>query len=149
CCYDFFELMTLNMARDGFFGDVVHGEGAYIHDLLKENFVKEGYQDMWRLKENFRNGNLYPTHGLGPICQIMNINRGDQMDYLTSLSSKDFRIKAYAEKRPETKNSSNPSASKTNPENLTPPTTKPKKGRSIMIQHDVTSPRPYSRIHLV
>ncbi|MEX0882356.1 MAG: Gfo/Idh/MocA family oxidoreductase, partial [Cyclobacteriaceae bacterium] len=94
CCYDFFELMTLNMARDGYFGDIIHGEGAYIHDLLGLNFKKDGgYQDMWRLKENYRNGNLYPTHGLGPVCQVMDINRGDQMDYLSSLSSHDFHMK--------------------------------------------------------
>src|SRR5256885_12924884 len=60
CCYDFFELLTLNMARQGFFGDIVHGEGAYIHDLMDLNFSKTYYYDMWRLKENLRNGNIYP-----------------------------------------------------------------------------------------
>ena len=56
-------------------------------------FSKTGYVDMWRLKHNqHRNGNLYPTHGLGPVCQAMNINRGDQMDYLTSMSSNDFQL---------------------------------------------------------
>jgi len=70
CCYDFFELMTLNMARAGFFGDLVHAEGAYIHDLIELNFSKNQYYKMWRLEENAkRNGNLYPTHGLGPICR--------------------------------------------------------------------------------
>ncbi|MEP6595009.1 MAG: Gfo/Idh/MocA family oxidoreductase, partial [Ginsengibacter sp.] len=54
CCYDFFELLTLNMARQGLFGDILHGEGAYIHDLLEGNFSKDKYWDMWRLKENFR-----------------------------------------------------------------------------------------------
>ena len=76
CCYDFFELLTLNMVRQGLFGEIVHGEGAYNHDLLKSNFSKTKYYDMWRLKENMRNGNLYPTHGLGPVAQVMNINRG-------------------------------------------------------------------------
>jgi predicted dehydrogenase len=85
CCYDFFELLTLNMARNGVFGDLVHAEGAYLHNLLDLNFKKTGYADMWRLKENAnRNGNLYPTHGLGPIAQCLNINRGDNMDYLVS-----------------------------------------------------------------
>jgi len=74
CCYDFFELLTLNMARQGLFGDIVHGEGAYIHNLVEMNFRKPddsrqtdgAYTGMWRLKENAsRNGNLYPTHGLG------------------------------------------------------------------------------------
>lgn len=63
CCYDFFEMLTLNMARQGFFGEIVHTEGAYIHDLVDLNFDKNGYESMWRLRENInRNGNLYPTH---------------------------------------------------------------------------------------
>src|SRR6185436_11012862 len=64
CCYDFFELLTLNMVRQGVFGEILHAEGAYIHDLVDLNFDKDGYYDMWRLKENFRKGDLYPTHGL-------------------------------------------------------------------------------------
>tara|TARA_R110000737_G_scaffold350579_1_gene390035 strand:- start:679 stop:1944 length:1266 start_codon:yes stop_codon:yes gene_type:complete len=149
CCYDFFELMTLNMARDGFFGDVFHGEGAYIHDLLGLNFQKEGYQDMWRLKENFRNGSLYPTHGLGPVCQAMDINRGDQMDYLTSLSSNDFLMKANAQKLAETDSFYSSFATKNFRGNMNTTIIKTKKGKSIMVQHDVSSPRPYSRIHLL
>jgi predicted dehydrogenase len=98
CCYDFFELLTLNMARQGFFGDIVHGEGAYIHNLLNANFTKTGgYWNMWRLRENAsRRGNLYPTHGLGPICQVMDINRGDKMDLLDSMMSKDFMMNDMA-----------------------------------------------------
>ncbi|GAB3646654.1 Gfo/Idh/MocA family oxidoreductase [Echinicola sediminis] len=149
CCYDFFEMMTLNMARDGFFGDVMHGEGAYIHDLLGLNFSKDAYQDMWRLKENFRDGNLYPTHGLGPVCQIMDINRGDQMDYLTSLSSNDFMMKSHAQELAGDDNFFASYATKNYRGNMNTTMVKTKKGRSIMIQHDVTSPRPYSRIHLV
>jgi len=70
CCYDFFELLTLNMARQGMLGELVHAEGAYIHDLSKDwNFNKNAYADMWWLKENIgHNGNLYPIHGLGPIA---------------------------------------------------------------------------------
>lgn len=150
CCYDFFELMTLNMARDGFFGDIIHGEGAYIHDLLELNFKKDtGYQDMWRLKENYRNGNIYPTHGLGPVCQIMNINRGDQMDYLTSLSSQDFHMKARAEELAAEDDFYASFATKQFRGNMNTTLVKTKKGKSIMIQHDVSSPRPYSRIHLI
>ena len=84
CCYDFFELLTLNMARQGFFGEVVHVEGAYIHDIYASFFDKTKRYDSWRLRENIRKGNLYPTHGLGPICQVLDINRGDKMDYLVS-----------------------------------------------------------------
>jgi hypothetical protein len=150
CCYDFFELLTLNMARQGYFGDIIHGEGAYIHDLVDLNFNKNGYQDMWRLKENAeRNGNLYATHGLGPICQIMNVNRGDQMDYLTSLSSNDFSMHKRAADLAKEDNFFQEYAGADFRGNMNTTMVKTKNGRSIMIQHDVSSPRPYSRIHLV
>lgn len=149
-CYDFFELLTLNMARQGFFGEIIHGEGAYIHDLRENNFDKEGYQDMWRLKENIeRNGNLYPSHGLGPICQVMNINRGDQMDYLTSLSSNDFHMGEMAKKLAAQDDFYAPYVGQNFRGNMNTTTIKTKNGKSIMLQHDVTSPRPYSRIHLI
>jgi predicted dehydrogenase len=150
CCYDFFELLTLNMARQGFFGEIIHGEGAYLHDLRELNFSKTGYAEMWRLKENqHRNGNLYPTHGLGPICQVMNINRGDRMEYLNSMSSNDFMMgKIAAELAAKdsffSEFNTDHYRGNTNTTNV-----RTAKGRTIMIQHDVTSPRPYSRIHLV
>ena len=149
CCYDFFELLTLNMARQGFFGEIVHGEGAYIHNLRDLNFSKKGYAEMWRLKENYRNGNLYPTHGLGPICQVMNINRGDQMEYLTSMSSNDFQMATMAKELASKDSFYNEFAGKKYRGNMNTTTVRTFKGRTIMIQHDVTSTRPYSRIHLV
>jgi len=149
CCYDFFELLTLNMARQGFFGELVHAEGSYIHDLRSLNFKKNGYSDMWRLKENFRNGNLYPTHGLGPVCQAMNINRGDKMDYLTSMSSADFQMAKIAEEKAAEDDFYKEFAGKKYRGNMNTSVVKTYKGRTIMIQHDVTSPRPYSRIHLL
>ena len=150
CCYDFFELLTLNMARQGYFGDIIHGEGAYIHDLVDLNFNKNGYEDMWRLKENIgRDGNLYGTHGLGPICQIMNVNRGDQMDYLTSLSSADFTMGPTAKEMAQQDDFFKPYVNADYRGNMNTTMIKTKNGRSIMIQHDVSSPRPYSRIHLV
>ncbi|MFP4023724.1 MAG: Gfo/Idh/MocA family protein [Thiohalospira sp.] len=149
CCYDFFELLTLNMARNGFFGEIVHGEGAYIHDLRFLNFDKDGYADMWRLKENTRNGNLYPTHGLGPICQIMDINRGDKMEYLTSMSSNDFQMQKTANELALEDSFFEQFAGKNYRGNMNTTTIRTHKGRTIMIQHDVTSPRPYSRIHLI
>ena len=149
CCYDFFELLTLNMARQGFFGEIVHGEGAYIHTLLDSNFSKTGYAEMWRLKENFRNGNLYPTHGLGPVCQVMDINRGDQMEYLTAMSSNDFQMAAKAVELAATDSFYKEFAGKKYRGNMNTTIIRTYKGRTIMVQHDVTSPRPYSRIHLV
>lgn len=149
CCYDFFELLTLNMARQGWFGEIVHAEGAYIHDLLEGNFSKEKYWDMWRLKENFRNGNLYPTHGLGPVAQVMNINRGDQMDYLVSMSSNDFMMGARAKELAAKDDFYKPYADKKYRGNMNTTTIRTHKGRTIMLQHDVTSPNVYSRIHKI
>ncbi len=158
CCYDFFELLTLNMARQGMFGDLVHGEGAYIHNLMGYNFKKPledrqsdgAYTDMWRLKENAaRNGNLYPTHGLGPVCQAMNINRGDKMEYLTSMSSVDFTMGKHANELAAGDQFFAPYANKNYRGNMNTSLVRTNLGRTIMIQHDVSSVRPYSRIHLI
>lgn len=157
CCYDFFEMLTISMAQQGAFGDLIHGEGAYIHDLdywhfnkPKDNQMSDGaYTKMWRLHENKRKANVYPTHGLGPICQAMDINRGDKMDYLTAMMSDDFtlkhRIKEMAQEDPffeqfvgwDMRGNMDMQMIRTN------------KGRTIMIQHDISSPRPYSRIHML
>ncbi|NLB93005.1 MAG: Gfo/Idh/MocA family oxidoreductase [Bacteroidales bacterium] len=150
CCYDFFELLTLNMARQGFFGEIVHVEGAYIHDLLNSNFGKDSYSDMWRLRENMtRNGDLYPTHGLGPVCQILNVNRGDKMDYLTSMSTNDFQMGKRAAELAAEDGFFEQFATDSYRGNMNSTLIRTHKGKTIMIQHDVTSPRPYSRIHLV
>ncbi|MFN8255849.1 MAG: Gfo/Idh/MocA family oxidoreductase [Bacteroidales bacterium] len=150
CCYDFFELLTLNMARQGLFGEIVHVEGGYIHDLRELNFSKEGYADMWRLKENqHRNGNLYPTHGLGPVCQVLNINRGDKMDYLTSMSTNDFMMASMAREFAAKDEFFKEFATNGYRGNMNTTIVRTEKGKTIMIQHDTTSPRPYSRIHLV
>jgi predicted dehydrogenase len=158
CCYDFFELLTLNMARQGMFGDIIHGEGAYIHNLMGYNFKKPlddqqadgAYTDMWRLKENAaRNGNLYPTHGLGPICQVLNINRGDRLEYLSSVSTNDFTM---APKEKELA-ASDPFFAQWKDSkfrgNFNTTIIRTALGKSIMVQHDVSSEHPYSRIHLV
>ena len=149
CCYDFFELLTLNMARQGFFGELLHAEGAYIHALLENNFDKEGYYDMWRLKENYRNGSLYPTHGLGPIAQALNVNRGDRMDYLVSMSTNDFQMGETAKELASKDSFYKPFANKKFRGNMNTTTIRTVNGKTMMVQHDVTSPRPYSRIHLL
>jgi len=158
CCYDFFELLTLNMARQGMFGDIVHGEGAYIHNLMGYNFKKPqddrqadgAYTDMWRLKENAsRNGNLYPTHGLGPVCQIMNINRGDKMEYLTSMSSIDFTMGKHANALAAGDPFFAPYANRNYRGNMNTSLVRTNLGRTIMIQHDVSSVNIYSRLHVI
>ena len=151
CCYDFFELITLNMARNGMFGEVIHAEGAYIHDLSKDYlFNKDGYADMWRLKENIQNnGSLYPTHGLGPIAQCMNINRGDKFDHLVSMSTNDFSLGAMANELAAKDEFFNQFANKKYRGNMNTTIIKSALGKTLMVQHDVSTPRPYSRIHLV
>lgn len=151
CCYDFFEMATLNMAQQGVLGEIVHVEGAYIHDLRELNFKSPedgGYQGMWRLQYNADNkANVYPTHGLGPVCQALNIHRGDKMNYLVSMSSDQFGMKEYA----KNKFGENSDYAKRTYEQGDMNTTiiKTEKGKTIMIQHDVTSPRPYNRIHML
>ena len=149
CCYDFFELLTLNMTRQGLFGDIIHGEGAYIHTLIESNFSKNNYYDMWRLKENFRNGNLYPTHGLGPIAQVLNINRGDKMDYLVAVSGRDFQMATKANELASTDEFYKQFSGKKYRGNMNTTTIRTNKGATIMLQHDVTSPNVYSRIHKI
>jgi predicted dehydrogenase len=149
CCYDFFELLTLNMARQGFFGEIVHVEGAYIHDIFDSLFQKDKRFDLWRLKENQRNGNLYPTHGLGSVAQILDINRGDKMDYLVSMASNDFMLEAKANQLAADDSAFKQFAGKKFRGNMNTTTIKTSKGKTIMLQHDVSSPRPYSRLHLI
>jgi Oxidoreductase family, NAD-binding Rossmann fold len=151
CCYDFFELLTLNMVRNGLFGEILHAEGAYIHDLSKEYlFNKTAYADMWRLKENIgKYGNLYPTHGLGPIAQCMNINRGDKMDHLVSMVTNDFTLGALAKESAAKDPFFNEYVGKSYRGNMSNTLVRTTNGKSLLIQHDVSSPRPYSRIHLV
>lgn len=150
CCYDFFELLTLNMARNGLFGELLHAEGAYIHDLVDLNFSKKGYADMWRLKENIKhNGSLYPTHGLGPVAQCFNINRGDQLEHLVSMSTNDFSMQQRARELAAGDEFFKPYADQKYRGNMNTTMIRTAKGKTIMIQHDVSSKRPYSRIHLV
>lgn len=150
CCYDFFELLTLNMARQGFFGELVHCEGAYIHDILESLFDKTKRYDVWRLKENaHRNGNLYPTHGLGPVCQVLDVNRGDSMEYLVSMQSNDFMLHERAEELAAKDDFYKPYVNAHFRGNMNTTTIRTRKGRTIMLQHDVSTPRVYSRLHLV
>lgn len=151
CCYDFFELLTLNMARNGLFGEIVHAEGAYIHDLSTSYlFNKNAYADMWRLKENAKhNGNLYPTHGLGPIAQCMNINRGDKMDHLVSMSTGDFTLGNLAKEMAAKDDFFQPYVGKNYRGNMNNTIIRTNKGKTMLLQHDVSTLRPYSRIHLI
>jgi len=147
CCYDFFELQTFNMVRQGVFGELTHAEGAYIHTLSRQ-IAKEkgGHQNMWRFNQNnTNNGNLYPTHGLGPVAQCMDINRGNRFKHLVSMQSQQAAFSEWATEAGR--------ADMANLEHyrgdMNTTLIKCARGETIMVQHDVSTPRPYSRIHLL
>ena len=139
CVYDFFELTTLNMAQQGLFGEILHAEGSYIHGL--QPFWNE-YWNNWRMDYNRHNrGDVYATHGMGPACQLLNIHRGDKMNYLVSMETKAVGNPAYIEAQTGEKVTD----FKNGDHMMTMIRTE--KGKTIQIQHDVTSPRPYSRMY--
>lgn len=149
CCYDFFEMMVLNMTQQGFFGEIIYGEGAYIHELA-ELFLGDRFYQKWELRQAMgKMGNLYPTHGLGPICQAMNINRGDRMDYLVSVSTNDFTMGPLIAEKAKNDASLAEFVDKPMNGNMSTTTIRTVKGKSIMVQYDVSSARPYSRIQLL
>ena len=148
CCYGYNEMFALNLCRKGVLGDLVHGEAAYIHDLRKSKLSKTGYQGQWRLEFSKQHtGNPYPTHGLGPVCQYMDINRGDRFEYLTSVSSGQRGLTLAAQEEYGKNSDEAKTVYKLGDMNTT--LVRTYRGRTIMIQHDTTSPRPYSRINMI
>lgn len=149
CNYGEFEMATLNMVQQGLLGEIIHAEGAYIHDLKKLIFdTQQGYWNMWRLSyHEKKNGNLYPTHGLGPLCHALNIHRGDRLHYLTSMSSQAFHMKQYAAEHFGQQSAYALKDYRNGDINSS--LIRSRNGKTILLQHDITSPRPYSRIHLL
>ena len=97
CCYDRREMLALMLVRKGILGEVLHGECGYLHDLRSEKFSTKG-EGLWRRAHaTEHDGNWYPTHGIGPIAQCMNINRGNRFDFLVSMSSPQRGLTLYAE----------------------------------------------------
>lgn len=147
CCYGWSEMLILNAVKNGLLGSLVHGECAYNHDLraiINEN-RSEG---LWRRTPHTKkDGNLYPTHGLGPLSNYLSINRGDRFDYMVSMSSPSLGLYEYREK----------TVPKGDPKwnekyvcgDMNTSLLKTAKGRSIMLQHNITTPRPYDRINLI
>ena len=147
CCYDYWETLVKRMVFAGQFGQITHAECAYIHDLRKE-LLADASEGLWRrVPHTTRDGNLYPTHELGPVAQILRIGEEDAFDYLVSLSSRqaglaefrDHSLPAGDPKRQEryVNGDMNSSLIRT------------KLGRSILLQHSVVSPRPYDRNFLI
>jgi predicted dehydrogenase len=143
CCYNDEEMFVLNMVQDGVFGELTHAECAYLHDLRVMLLDDKYYEDQWRIKEHVsRNGNLYPTHGLGPVSMYMDIGRGDTFDHLVSMSSKEAGLSLAA------KNANSPFNTFACGD-VSTTLIKTAKGRSIMVQFDVHTGRPYSRINML
>ncbi len=147
CCYGSSEMMVLQMVRDGFFGEITHGEAAYLHDLRRIVTANEG-EGLWRRFPHMqRNGNLYPTHGLGPVAHYMDIHRGDRFDYMVSVSSKEASLSAYVKEHfpdGDPKRSEKYVCGDINTSII-----KTVNGRTILLQHDVVNPRPYSRLNSI
>lgn len=147
CCYGESELLVLNMVREGVFGDLTHGEAAYIHDLRGMLFAL-GTEGDWRREYHKKyDGNLYPTHGLGPVAQYMGINRGDRFKFVVSVSSPELGLTKWRdEKKP---NGGKHASEKYVTGDMNTSIIKTELGRTIMVQHDIISPRPYSRINML
>jgi hypothetical protein len=147
CCYGYNETLILRMVHAGEFGDLLYGEGAYLHDLRSLLFSDSG-EGLWRRAEHtMRNGNLYPSHGLGPVANYMGIQRGDRFDYMVSMSSPERGLDAY---RKEHLQAGDPRLSEryvTGDMNTS--LIKTAKGLTITVKHTVSTPHPYDRINLI
>ena len=147
CCYGSTEMMVLGMVRDGLFGEITHGEAAYLHDLRGILTSNEG-EGLWRRFPHMkRNGNLYPTHGLGPVAHYMDIHRGDRFDYMVSVSSAEASLSAYV--KANFADGDPKRAEKYICGDMNTSILKTQKGRTILLQHDVVNPRPYSRLNSI
>ncbi|MBP6065939.1 MULTISPECIES: Gfo/Idh/MocA family protein [Bacteroides] len=141
CVYDFFELTSLNMAQQGIFGEVLHVEGAYIHNL--EEFWPS-YWNNWRMDYNRKyRGDVYATHGIGPACQLLDIHRGDRLKTLVAMDTKAVNGPAYIKSKTgeEVKDFQNGDQTST--------LIRTENGKTMLIQHNVMTPRPYSRMYQV
>ena len=147
CCYGYNETLILRMAHDGRFGDLLYGEGAYLHDLREELFSNAG-EGLWRRKEHtLRDGNLYPTHGLGPVANYMGIQRGDRFDHLVSMSTPQRGLDAY---RKEHLKADDPRMAERYVEgDMNTSLIKTANGLTITVKHTVSTPHPYDRINLI
>jgi len=147
CCYGYNETLILRMVHAGLFGDLLYGEGAYIHDLRDELFSSKG-EGLWRRTfHTLGNGNLYPTHGLGPVANYMGIQRGDRFDYIVSMSTPQRGLDEYRKARVP---SADPRwAERYVTGDMNTSLIKTAKGLTITLKHDTSNPHPYDRINVI
>ncbi|WP_297971110.1 Gfo/Idh/MocA family oxidoreductase [uncultured Bacteroides sp.] len=146
CCYDWFEMNTLNMAQQGVFGEVVRAQGAYIHNLAPfwDHYWKNGEEDKlgWRLDYNMKHrGDVYATHGLGPVAQALDIHRGDRMKTLVAMDTKSAVGKELVEER------TGQACTEFRNGDHTTTLIRTENGKVIEIQHNVMTPQPYNRLY--
>jgi hypothetical protein len=147
CNYGRSELMVFNMVRQGLLGEVLHAECGYLHDLRAIKFAPDG-EGLWRRDHSrSRNGNLYPTHGLGPVAQCMDINRGDRFDHLVSMSSPSRGLQLYAQDHYPAESPMRSEKFVLGDVNVS--LIKTARGRTIFLSHETNLPRPYSRINMM
>ncbi len=148
CNYDRVELMVLNMVRQKLLGDLVHARCGYLHDLRAGKFSERDGRKLWRLAHSLRrNGDLYPTHGLGPVAQCLNINRGNQFDHMVAMSSKSQSLHEYAiaEFGPDSSQAKLDVALG----DVVTSLIRTRAGQMVMVSHDTNTPRPYSRNYMI
>jgi predicted dehydrogenase len=143
CCYDRTEMMILNMVRHGLFGELLHAECGYLHDL-RELKLTDYYEGNWRVRHSIRrNGDLYPTHGLGPVAQWLDVNRGNRFDHLVSMASNGRGLNLWAAER---FGQDSPAARQAYAlGDVVTTLIRTAAGQTILVVHDTNSPRPYSR----
>lgn len=147
CNYGYNELLVLNMVRAGLFGELKHAGAAYNHDLRSILFENRD-EGLWRRAHHTqRNGNLYPTHGLGPVALYLDIDRGDRFEYMVSMSTPEIGLTDWRAGHPDIEYPKTGERYVTG--DLNSSLVKTAKGRTIRLEHDVSSPRPYSRINSI
>ncbi len=137
CVYDFFELTCMNMAQQGLFGEILHAEGAYIHNLSP---FWDQYHNNWRLDFNQKHrGDVYATHGFGPVCMALNIHRGNRLTHLVSMDTKSVLGLEKAKAKMGVTEFANGDHTST--------LIATSSGQTIELQHNVYTPRPYNRLY--
>jgi len=144
CNYGYNEMLVNRMVHEGVFGEVLHAEAAYLHDL-REILFENRDEGLWRRAWHTRsNSNLYPTHGLGPVSWYLDIHAGDRFDYLVSVSTPEVGLSRHREET--VKDKADPKwKERYITGDLNTSILKTVKGKTVMLQHDVSNARPYTR----
>lgn len=147
CCYDFNEMLVDRMVKEGAFGDVLYAEAAYIHDLRGILFEDKD-EGLWRRTPHTnRDGNFYPTHGLGPVAWFLDVHGGDRFDYLVSMSTPEAGLTQWREARVPRDNAKWEETYRAGDINTS--LVKTVRGKTVLLQHNVTLPTPYDRLNSV